>query len=148
GKLAEETNKPVLVLSDDPVTHLSRGSARSQKHINIIEALHDFGPHLERYGGHAQAAGFTMKSGLIDELHVHLLQWHENGENVVPTGIEGPGLPERTSLVMVQESVEHTPTIKMVDLVFRKIELLNYEMYKTIRLIGPFGMGNPEPVFK
>jgi len=103
---------------------------------------------LERYGGHAQAAGFTIKSECIEQLHAHLLRWHETGGNVVSAMIEGTDLPEQTDLVMEQESLEHTPATKMVDLVFRKVELLNYEMYKTIHLIGPFGVGNPEPVFK
>jgi single-stranded-DNA-specific exonuclease len=148
GKLAEETNKPVLVLSNDPETHLSRGSARSQKNFNIIEALSDFGSHLERYGGHAQAAGFTIKSEHIEQLHTHLLHWHENGGNVVSAVIEGTDLPDQTGLVIEQESAENTSATKMVDLVFTKIERLNYEMYKTLRLIGPFGAGNPEPIFK
>lgn len=153
GRLAEETNKPVLVLSNDPGTHLSRGSARSQKHFNIIEALRDFDSHLERYGGHAQAAGFTIKSELIEQLHTHLLRWHENGGDAVPEAIadaviEGTKFSDQAGLVIEPESAENAPATKMVDLVFRKIELLNYETYKMLRLIGPFGVGNPEPIFK
>jgi single-stranded-DNA-specific exonuclease len=150
GKLAEETNKPVLVLSNDPQTHLSRGSARSQKNFNIIEALQRFDTSLERYGGHAQAAGFTIKSERIEQLHTHLLRWHENGGDIVPAVIEGTNLPDQTGLVTEQESSEATPTIapKMIDLMFTKIELLNYALYKKLRLIGPFGAGNPEPTFK
>src|SRR5437762_3271992 len=150
GKLAEETNKPALVLSDDPETHLSRGSARSQKNFNIIEALRGFDSYLVRYGGHAQAAGFTIKSELIEQLHAHLLRWHENGGDLVPTTIEGTDLPDQTGLVTEQEGVENAPVTapRLVDLVFTKIELLDYEMYKTLRLIGPFGAGNPEPIFK
>jgi single-stranded-DNA-specific exonuclease len=148
GKLAEETNKPVLVLSNDPATHLSRGSARSQKNFNIIEALSNFGSHLERYGGHAQAAGFTIKSERIEQLHAHLLRWHENGATVVPAVIEGTDLPDQTGMVIEQESAENTSAARMVDLVFTKVERLNYEMYKILRLIGPFGAGNPEPIFK
>jgi single-stranded-DNA-specific exonuclease len=150
GRLAEETNKPVLVLSNDPQTHLSRGSARSQNNFNIIEALRSFGTHLERYGGHAQAAGFTIKSERIGQLHTHLLGWHENSANLVPAVIEGIDLPNQTGSVTEQESSEYTSVsvARMVDLVFTKIELLNYATYKTLRLIGPFGAGNPEPIFK
>ena len=36
----------------------------------------------------------------------------------------------------------------MIDLVITKIELLNYTTYQTLRQIGPFGAGNPEPTFK
>jgi single-stranded-DNA-specific exonuclease len=150
GRLAEETNKPVLVLSNNPQTHLSRGSARSQKNFNIIEALHGFDAYLERYGGHAQAAGFTIKTERIEQLHTHLLGWHENSAELVPAVIEGTDLPDQTGLVTEHESSENTsvPAVKMVDLVFTKIELLNYTTYQTLRLIGPFGAGNPEPIFK
>ena len=150
GKLAEETNKPALVLSDDPQTHLSRGSARSQKKFNIIKALRDFDGYLERYGGHAQAAGFTIKSERIDQLHTHLLCWNENSADLVPPVIEGTDLPDQTGLVTEQEIPENTPVtaVKMVDLVFTKAELLTYATYQTLRLIAPFGAGNPEPTFK
>jgi single-stranded-DNA-specific exonuclease len=150
GKLAEETNKPALVLSNDPYTHLSRGSARSQKNFNIIEALRGFDAYLVRYGGHAQAAGFTIKSELVEQLHTHLLHWHENGADVVPAVIEGTDLPDQTGLVTEQESSENTPgtVTKMVDLVLTKMELLSYATYQKLRLIGPFGAGNPEPIFK
>ena len=129
---------------------MSRGSARSQKNFNIIKALRDFDTYLERYGGHAQAAGFTINSERIDLLHAHLLRWHENSADLAPAVIEGTDLPDQTGLVMEQENSENTPVTaaKMVDLVFTRTELLTYTMYQTLRLIGPFGAGNPEPIFK
>ena len=150
GKLAEEINKPVLVLSNDPQTRLSRGSARSQKGFNIIEALRGFSPSFERYGGHAQAAGFTIRSELIEDLYQHLLQWKEN--DGPPALIEGTRLPDQTGVVTEQESSEpeSAPTLasSMVDITFTKMERLNYQFYKTLRQLSPFGAGNPEPTFK
>ena len=150
GKLAEEINKPVLVLSNDPQTHLSRGSARSQRNFNIIEALRGFSASLERYGGHAQAAGFTIKSERIEQLREHLLRWQENGGPAIPALIEKTKLPDQTGVVIEQESPEsqQVQAARMVDLVFTKIERLNYAQYKMLRLLSPFGAGNPEPVFK
>ena len=148
GKLAEEINKPVLVLSNDPQTKLSRGSARSQKGFNIIEALSGFASHMERYGGHAQAGGFTIRSERVEELREHLLQWKENGGPTIPAIIEGTELPDQTGLVTDQESPEPEPVLKKADLTFSKMERLNYETYKLLRQISPFGAGNPEPVFK
>ena len=150
GKLAEEIKKPVFVLNNDHQTQLSRGSARSQKNFNIIEALRSFGDQLERYGGHAQAAGFTIKSERIEQLREHLLNWQENPELAVPPVIEGTELPDLTGIVIEQEPLESLPSAapKMIDLTFTKFENLTYSMYKTIRRLSPFGAGNPEPIFK
>jgi len=150
GKLAEEIKKPVLVLNNDPQTKLSRGSARSQKNFNIIEALRSFGDQLERYGGHTQAAGFTIKSERIEHLREHLLNWQENAELAAPPLIEGTELSDLTGIAIEQEPLESlsVATPKMVDLTFSKIESLTYSMYKTIRRLSPFGASNPEPIFK
>lgn len=150
GKLAEEINKPVLVLSNDKQTKLSRGSARSQKGFNIIAALRGFEQYLERYGGHAQAAGFTIRSERIEQLREHLLTWKEHGDTVPPPVIDGTQLPDQTGVVTEQESSESIPAAlpKMVDLVLTRSDLLSYKQYKMLRQLSPFGAGNPEPTFK
>jgi single-stranded-DNA-specific exonuclease len=146
GKLAEEINKPVLVLSNDNETQLSRGSGRSQKGFNIIEALRSFASRLERYGGHAQAAGFTIRSERIEELREHLLQWNSQNENA-ETVESNTEIADLTAAVTEQESTP-PPDPQMVDIVFTKLERLNYELYKTLRILSPFGAGNPDPIFK
>jgi single-stranded-DNA-specific exonuclease len=148
GRLAEEIKKPVLVLSNDRETRLSRGSARSQKDFNIIEALRGFAAHLERYGGHAQAAGFTIRSDRIEDLRAHLVAWKENGGAAVSTVIEDTQLPDQTGVVVEPENTEAPLVPKMIDLIFTKAELLNYNTCKAIRALSPFGAGNPEPIFK
>jgi single-stranded-DNA-specific exonuclease len=149
GKLAEEVNKPVLVLSNDPETQLSRGSARSQKDFNIIEALRGFADHLERYGGHAQAAGFTVRSEHIEQLRDHLLRWKEKGGASVAAVIEGTVLPDQTGLVTESETENPpAPQPRMVDLIFTRMERLDYSLFQSLRELSPFGAGNPEPIFK
>ncbi len=152
GKMAEEIHKPVLVLSNDPQTQLSRGSARSQKDFNIIEALRRFEDRLERYGGHTQAAGFTIKSERIAELHEHLTRWQENGGETELPILEGTALPDQTGIVTEQESPNvdgsQDTSANMVDLVFTRLDRLTYSTYKLLRQLSPFGAGNPEPVFK
>jgi single-stranded-DNA-specific exonuclease len=146
GKLAEEINKPVLVLSTDKKTQLSRGSARSQKGFNIIEALRGFASSLERYGGHAQAAGFTIRNERIEELREHLLQWNAHG-GAIPAIVDGIEISDLTDGITEQESAPSKDP-QMVDIVLTRMELLNYELYKTLRVLSPFGAGNPEPIFK
>lgn len=149
GKLAEEIDKPVLVLSNDRQSGTSRGSARSRQGFNIIEALRGFGDRFERYGGHAQAAGFTIHKELIDELHTHLINWRNNGGAQVPAVIEGTRQPDETGVVTEEPEQENSleQQAQMVDLVLFKQEP-DYKLYKRLRELAPFGAGNPEPTLK
>ena len=158
GKLSEEINRPVLVLSRG--TEYSRGSARSpDKHrnqgnqseqnghngINIIRALRACAGILTRYGGHAQAAGFTIANRHIEQLRTHLLAWKEQPnapESIAET------TPDASGIVIEQEDNPFSQATSMIDIVFTKIEMLTYESYRKIRELGPFGAGNPEPVFQ
>ncbi|HQG57634.1 MAG TPA: single-stranded-DNA-specific exonuclease RecJ [Candidatus Dojkabacteria bacterium] len=57
GKLTEFFSKPSIVVTRN--NNECRGSARSIAGFNITEAIEEFAPRLSRYGGHAQAAGFS-----------------------------------------------------------------------------------------
>ncbi len=149
GKLSEEINRPVLVLSRGP--EFSRGSARSQQGLNIIDALGGCADILVRYGGHAQAAGFTIANNLVENLRERLLNWNglprvsmvakATGETAEAAEAE---IVDQTGVVVEQE----TSGAHMVDLVFKRLERVNYHMYRLIRELAPFGAANPEPAFK
>ena len=49
------------------------GSARSIAAFNVIEAIDKNGDKLVRYGGHAQAAGFTVTKDNINDFRDSLL---------------------------------------------------------------------------
>ena len=144
GKLSEEINRPVLVLSRGP--EFSRGSARSQKGLNIIDALGGCADILVRYGGHAQAAGFTIANNHIEKLREHFLNW--NGQQIASrmakvTGETEVEIVDETGVVIEQETI----SARMVDLVFKRLDRINYSMYTKIRELAPFGAANPEPIF-
>ena len=147
GKLAEETGRPVFVLSQD--REFSRGSARSQEHFNIILALQAARPQLfERFGGHAQAAGFTIANAHIAELHEHLLHWSERARSTINDGtiVEVP--PETgEALATLEPEAASVPTSRKVDLVITKPELLTMETLEKLQQLTPWGAGNPEAVF-
>jgi single-stranded-DNA-specific exonuclease len=130
GKLSEEIKRPVFVLSQD--TESSRGSARSYGDFNIIEALRNRADLLERHGGHAQAAGFTIANANIEELRKHLLTW-QTGSTSIHAGVG---------------SLKEECCSQMVDMVIPRPEALGYAAYMDISQLSPFGAGNPEPVFK
>lgn len=147
GKLSEETGRPAFVLSQG--AEVSRGSARSQEHFNIILALQAARPHLfERFGGHAQAAGFTIANQHIAELHEHLLHWHGEPQLALATVVEAAPVDETTELSSLTSATEPVPASRKVDLVIAKPERINFEMLKKINQLGPFGAGNPEPAWQ
>jgi single-stranded-DNA-specific exonuclease len=159
SKLAEETGRPVFVLSQDETT--SRGSARSQPHFHLMQALQAAPADLfERYGGHAQAAGFTIVNDRISELHAHLLRWakqsqtqptsEEDDSSVISSGLLTDDTDGATTQPVNGEDSKPVdiPLVRKIDLVINKPELLTMDMLNKITLLAPFGSSNPEPVFR
>jgi single-stranded-DNA-specific exonuclease len=64
GRLCERYHRPAVALSISGDT--ATGSCRSVPGINIFDMLKACGDLLERYGGHAQAAGLTVRTENID----------------------------------------------------------------------------------
>ncbi len=149
GKLAEEMHRPAFVLSQD--SEVSRGSARSQEHFNLILALQAARPDLfERYGGHAQAAGFTIANAHIDELHTHLLRCYEQAYSAREPLAQPDAVAREDGVSAELEPVAPLiPANRQIDLIFTRPELqLTLNTVEKINQLAPFGAGNPEPVFR
>lgn len=121
SKLAEERYRPAVVFEQGP--EHSRGSARSIPGFSIIAALAECRDLFVRYGGHPQAAGFTIESAKLPELRRRLRE-------VAGAGLAGLDLQP----VLAIEAA--TP---LQDLLGQPKKLLDR--------LQPFGEGNPEPVF-
>lgn len=110
---------PVCVIAD------GRGSARSPDGINIYEAFGHCSQHLEVFGGHAAAGGFTVKQGKVGEFRKSLCDYCSK--------VQGEGS---------EKSCGQTEP----DLWIEK-EDLTVELAEAIMTLEPFGEGNAEPVF-
>lgn len=66
GRLAEQFYRPTIIVSQGPTW--SRASCRSIPEFHITRALDQVAPMLERYGGHAAAAGFTVETERLPDL--------------------------------------------------------------------------------
>ena len=66
ARLAERFARPALVIGLDGGS--GRGSARSIAGFSVLDALHGGAAHMERYGGHEQAAGCEVRAESIDAL--------------------------------------------------------------------------------
>jgi single-stranded-DNA-specific exonuclease len=121
SRLTEEFYRPAIVIhTTDTVCH---ASCRSIPEFDIIAALNKFSRYFTRYGGHAQAAGFTMPT-----------------ENL-------PNLEKELSAIAAEQlsEVELRPHLD-IDAVVNLREM-GGDTYQTTQLLAPFGNGNPVPAF-
>ena len=121
GKLAEEYYRPVVIINVDD--NNASGSCRSIPEFNIIQALNQCNELLGRFGGHAQAAGFTMPAKNIPLLQHALTELAEKQ-------LKDVDLRPRLNIDAEVELSE-----------------LGEDTYQTIQKLSPFGKGNPMPTF-
>ncbi|MBI4053757.1 MAG: single-stranded-DNA-specific exonuclease RecJ [Candidatus Doudnabacteria bacterium] len=70
ARLVENYQRPAIVLEKG--AEVATGSARSWGSFNIVKALSGAQKYLERFGGHAAAAGLTLKNEFLDDFHNHI----------------------------------------------------------------------------
>ena len=100
-----------------------KGSGRSIKGLNLVEALSACEDLLEKYGGHELAAGLTVKRGKLEEFRVRINEYAE----------------EKLTDDMLNICVEADCELSGGDIT---MELAN-EMLR----LEPFGIGNASPQF-
>jgi single-stranded-DNA-specific exonuclease len=123
AKLVDRFQRPAFVVGIDPATGVGRGSARTTGGVNLYEALATVAPCLERFGGHAAAAGFTVKRESVAELAEAL-------------GAAVTKLAEGSGRVTTATEVDAEVRLAEVD------ERLAQELSG----LGPFGQDNPAPL--
>ncbi len=74
GRLAEEFYRPAVVVEINRATGECRGSCRSIPEFDILHALDQCADLMVRHGGHAQAAGFTVRLENLDDLRMRLFE--------------------------------------------------------------------------
>ena len=120
GRLREEYYRPAVVVKSGRQT--STGSCRSIPEFNITEALTRCRSLLSKFGGHPQAAGFTLPTRSLPSLKRELL-------NIASRSLEGVDLRPRIDI-----DAEVT------------LPELGGDTYSSIEKLAPFGKGNPRPV--
>lgn len=120
-RVAERYCRPALVIGVEGAEGV--GSGRSIQGFHLLKALTSCGDVFQRYGGHAQAAGFTISASRIAELESRFESWARG--NITPEQLE--------------------PTLR-VDAEVNLAEL-DGSLYDQLQRLAPHGMGNPTPVF-
>ncbi|MDO9509800.1 MAG: single-stranded-DNA-specific exonuclease RecJ [Candidatus Magasanikbacteria bacterium] len=122
GKIREQYYKPAFVMGifENEIT----GSGRSIPEFNMIEAIQQHADLFERFGGHPQACGFTLKS---------------------------PELLEKFKETFFKYVEEKTKDLELVPQITIDTEIdldkVDWPLYDLLQKFEPFGVGNEEPKY-
>jgi single-stranded-DNA-specific exonuclease len=125
GRLRERYRRPAIVIGLDPVTGVGKGSGRSQPGVNLgraVQAAYDAGL-LMAGGGHAMAAGLTVRAEGVPELRAFLTE----------------RLAEETAVATAADALE-IDALAAPGAAGRAI-------WDDYQRLAPFGPGAPEPTF-
>lgn len=120
-RLADRFHRPALVLSIEGST--AHGSGRSIPRFHLLNALAASASLFNRFGGHAQAAGFSLPASRIQQLEEEFEAYARSAltpEDLVPV-------------------LRIDAALKLSD--------VTAELYAEVQQMEPFGRGNPAPVF-
>ncbi|MFT5233186.1 MAG: single-stranded-DNA-specific exonuclease [Candidatus Krumholzibacteriia bacterium] len=123
SRLVEQFQLPVILISIEG--NEARGSARSVPNVDVKSLLDQCSEHLVRHGGHAQAAGMTLRPDDIENFRLAFLAALAK----VPSS--GP-VPEKYDMELDLSQMSSREVAKLVD---------------HLDHMEPFGSGNRKPVF-
>ncbi|MBV9215782.1 MAG: single-stranded-DNA-specific exonuclease RecJ, partial [Acidobacteria bacterium] len=121
SRIAEKLYRPTIVLSLENGT--GHGSARSIANFHLVNALSSCTELFEAFGGHAAAAGMTIRTDNIDALRRRLNEY--------------------ASALLTDEDL--VPCLEIDALLTP--QSLDLELVGHLAAFEPFGAGNPKPVF-
>jgi single-stranded-DNA-specific exonuclease len=116
-RFANIYNKPVIVIMN------GIGACRSINNFSILNVLNQCSELLIRFGGHNQAAGFTIEPVKINQLRNKIKQISE-------TQIDPASIEQTIIIDAVINAVDITPAL-----------------FDELHKLEPFGQGNQPPVF-
>ncbi len=119
GRLARDLQKAVFVLSEDE-SGQAKGSARAVEGIHLFELMTNCSSLIDKFGGHALAAGITLPIENLTTFEEAL------NEQVADIALKG------------QLVIDETLSLEEVTL----------PLYEQLQLLAPFGEGNRPPIFR
>lgn len=122
SKITEKYYKPSILITINE-NGVCKGSGRSISSFNLFEALSNNAGLLQKFGGHSLAAGLTVEEDKIDEFSKSINAYAD----------------------AVMKENDFTPQIFIDDILYS--ESLTIDTVTQLKMLEPFGMGNPVPVF-
>lgn len=120
SRLVEQYRLPTFMICLE--NGRGKGSCRSAPGFNLFAALEQCSDLLETFGGHEQAAGFTIAAEKLPEFRARILAL-------------AASMPERSDAV---------PEL-IIDVCLPSVRLLTLPQVEELQRLEPFGTGNPRP---
>lgn len=121
GKFVERHQAPCIVLQD--LGDYLVASGRSPEAFNMVEALTAHSKYLKNFGGHAQAAGFTIEKKNLEEFKQVMTDY-------VSAKLEGHEIKQNLNIDCELDETE-----------------VNDKLVQLLTQLEPFGIGNEQPKF-
>ena len=121
SRLVEKTGRPVIVVSVDEHGE-GKGSGRSVQGFNLHACIASCEDILLRFGGHAMAAGLSVREENLHELRRRLNEW-----------------AARECPVLLTPPLECDLSIHL--------DRITVESVRRLEQLAPYGAENPTPVF-
>jgi single-stranded-DNA-specific exonuclease len=121
GRVAKDLHRPVVLLGVEGAT--ATGSGRSVPGIELHGFLNAWKDRMERFGGHAQAVGMTVRTERLEELRG---AWEE----------AGAAWPED----LLARRIEYELTVPPRE--------VSPDLLTHLAALEPFGQGNPRPLLR
>jgi single-stranded-DNA-specific exonuclease len=123
GKLMNKVSLPSIAISVDVNRNIAKGSARSFGSFDITAFFTGISDSFERFGGHQNAAGFTLRDTDVEKFIVTVTQELDTKYTEY--------IPLETSYVDDEVS----------------LTTLSDSFFEQLQRLEPFGIGNPQPLF-
>jgi len=123
GRITENYQVPAVLMTSNQQSELITGSARSIEGININNLIAECSDLLEKHGGHAAAAGFSLKKDRLEKFKLRLQRLIDQKLEKIDSELE----------------IETDLNLNLAE--------ITEEFYQGLRLFAPFGEANPEPLF-
>jgi len=124
ARLVEQYQLPVILIAEEGEE--ARGSARSVASVDVKSILDRCADHLVRYGGHAQAAGMTLRARDVPAFRAAFMAALGEEPHTGP-------VPEGFDLDLCLDSMATADVARLVS---------------EFEYLEPFGSGNRKPVFR